>query len=141
MRKLKAKKTVIAVTPTQVIFDDEAPNVPVVEETVFGDEEEAVAVAAPAEIVDVETAVDLADVDRKEISDTLREIIPVKERARLLATLARFKDTKRAPVGLRAIQVINELTGVTEAQKSDTPPMFMLPENTSISIKVTNPEK
>lgn len=94
--------------------------------------------AAPAAgIVDA----DLSDAEREEFAKLLRAEVPLAERAKLLGRLARMKDTKRAPVGLRAIQEINRLTGVGAERPVDTMPMFVLGAEQSIAVDITPVKK
>jgi len=76
---------------------------------------------------------DLSEDQRQEFVRLLNEKMTLAERADQLVKLARFSDTKRAPVGLRAIQAINELTGVSEKPTENQTPMFAIPVQISIS--------
>jgi len=84
---------------------------------------------------------DLSAEQRAEFAKLLQKEMPLKVRAKQLVKLAMFSDTKRAPVGLRAIQVINEITGVTDTASDEAPSMFNLPEGVSVEVKVKTPEK
>ncbi len=84
---------------------------------------------------------DLTDVEREEFAQLLRAEVPIAERAKLLGRLARMKDTKRAPVGLRAIQEINRLTGVGGERTADTMPMFVLGAEQTIAVSIAPVKK
>lgn len=137
MRLVKSK-------PREEIFEPEvAPELPEEPEIgVFGEDAPApVALVPPVTQIDVPDIEGLTEKDRKELADALRAELPVAVRAKLLARLAQFKDTKRAAVGLKAIQVINELTGVTEDRARETTPMFMLPEDAAVAVTIEKVEK
>jgi isoaspartyl peptidase/L-asparaginase-like protein (Ntn-hydrolase superfamily) len=82
-----------------------------------------------AAVVPTGTAVDAIDVagdldqeQREMFAELLRKNFSLEERAKQLVDLAKLTDTKRAAVGLRAIQEINAITGVHDG--------------TSVSVKV-----
>lgn len=79
----------------------------------------------------------LTDDDRKIFIDLIKKFSTPEARARQLAKLAMFSDTKRAAVALRAIQEINALTGVSTDKPTEAPPMFALPKDSRVSISVT----
>jgi hypothetical protein len=80
---------------------------------------------------------DLTPDEKQEFIALLNKFMPLDERALQLVKLARFSDTKRAPVGLRAIQEINTITGIRGERPTEAVPMFALPANTSVSVQVT----
>jgi hypothetical protein len=80
---------------------------------------------------------DLSTDEKKEFVALLNRFMPLEERALQLAKLARFVDTKRAPVGLRAIQEINLLTGLRGDKATESAPMFQLPADTTVRVTVT----
>ena len=84
---------------------------------------------------------DLAEAEKAEFKRLLDAEMPLNERARQLVKLARFSDTKRAPVALRAIQVINDITGVMEDAANEAPSMFNLPSGVKVAINVEVPDK
>ena len=84
---------------------------------------------------------DLQEAEKALFKKLLDANMPLEDRAKQLVKLASFSDTKRAPVALRAIQVINEITGVTDDAATEAPSMFSLPEGVNVSIKVDVPEK
>lgn len=88
----------------------------------------------PRDDIDLES--DLTPSEREEFIRLLNHEMPIAERAAQLAKLARFTDQKRAAVGLRAIQEINAIAGVSGDAPRDTPPMFQLPEGTSVSVRI-----
>lgn len=84
----------------------------------------------------------LTEEQKKEFAAILNEKLDIRARADLLVKLAKRNDTKTAAVGLRAIQIINELTGVTAETAVEAPPMFKMPDSaTEPSIKVVVEEK
>jgi hypothetical protein len=84
---------------------------------------------------------DLTPADKKIFVDLIRKEMPLAERARRLAELARFKDTKRAAVSLRAIIEMNLLDDMRKEQPNEDKPMFLLPEESKVSIKTEEPAK
>lgn len=84
---------------------------------------------------------DLDDEQKAQFAKMLNSKMNLEERANQLVTLARLTSSKTAAIGLRAIQVINEITGVTEDKAAETPSMFTLPEGSEISVAVEEPEK
>ena len=60
----------------------------------------------------------------------------LEDRANQLVELAKLTDTKRAPVGLRAIQEINAITGVHDPKPQESPAMFVFPEDTKVNLHV-----
>ena len=79
---------------------------------------------------------DLTPDEKQEFIRLLNKEIPLSERATLLAVLARFKDQKRAAVGLRALIEISELTGMRGDRPTESAPMFVFPADTRVSINV-----
>jgi hypothetical protein len=67
----------------------------------------------------------------------LNEFLPPRERALQLAKLAMYTDTKRAAVGLRAIQEINALCGLHADGADEVTPMFALPPDTRVNVTIT----
>jgi hypothetical protein len=65
----------------------------------------------------------------------------LEETADLLVELAHKKCTKTAAVGLRAIQEINKIRGISKDDREETSNMFVLPPNTAVAIKVFEPEE
>jgi hypothetical protein len=84
---------------------------------------------------------DLTEAQRAEFAAVLNKKLGLEERADLLVELAHKKCTKTAAVGLRAIQVINDITRMTEDGASEAPPMFNIPDGAEISVEVEVPEK
>jgi len=92
-------------------------------------------VISPAPIEPV-TASDLDAEQKAEFARLLQSKFSLKERADALVKLAQMTDTKRAHVGLRAIQEINVITGVRDDKATDAHSMFRLPDDTTVSIKI-----
>jgi len=90
-------------------------------------------VPAPIQAI---TATDLDAEQKAEFARLLQSKFSLKDRADALVKLAQMTDTKRAPVGLRAIQEINAITGVRDDKANEAHSMFKLPEDTSVSIKI-----
>jgi hypothetical protein len=84
---------------------------------------------------------DLDEEERQRFALILKSKMSLEERAEALVELARFNDTKRAPVGLRAIQEINAITGVHDPKPAEVAPMFVFPEDTRVAIAVQKVEK
>jgi hypothetical protein len=84
---------------------------------------------------------DLAEADKEEFANLLRKKMTLTERAEMLVKLAGYTDSKRAPVALRAIQEINQITGVKEDKPTEASPLFVLPPNTAVAIKVFEPDE
>ena len=84
---------------------------------------------------------DLTPDEKKEFISLLNKFMPLDRRALQLVKLANYYDTKRAPVALRAIQEILELTGLRGDKATESMPMFQLPANTSVKVTVTKVEK
>lgn len=80
---------------------------------------------------------DLAPDEKKMFVSLLNRFMPLEERALQLCKLARLFDTKRAPVGLRAIQEINTITGLRGDRATESAPMFALPADTKVQVTVT----
>jgi hypothetical protein len=78
---------------------------------------------------------------KAEFAKLLDAEMPIAERARQLAKLARFTDTKRAPVGLRAIIEINTLCGLREDKPRDDAPLFVMPEDARVAVLIQKVEK
>jgi hypothetical protein len=137
-RQRKKEEAVKAIEPApEPLFEDapeiqvapEPEEVGVVETGLF----DQIPQAAPAPgIVDA----DLTEEERTEFANLLRKEVTLEERAKLLGRFARMKDTKRAAVGLRAVQEINRLTGVGADRPVDTMPMFVLAGDQKIAVVV-----
>lgn len=84
---------------------------------------------------------DLVEVEKARFREILKGKFDLEERADKLVKLARMTGNKTAPVALRAIQMINEITGITEETQVDAPSMFTLPDGVSVSVEVKVPEK
>jgi len=84
---------------------------------------------------------DLTQEEKLKFTALLNKAMPLAVRAQQLAKLAQFTDTKRAAVGLRAIQEINSLTGVSRDLPTEAAPMFQLPKGTSVSVTLQKVEK
>lgn len=84
---------------------------------------------------------DLTPDEKKEFIALLDKFMPLDRRALQLVKLANYCDTKRAPVALRAIQEILELTGLRGDKATESMPMFQLPANTSVQVTVKKVEK
>ena len=84
----------------------------------------------------LDTTEDLDEEQRAMFARLLRKKMSLEERAEQLISLAKLTDTKRAAVGLRAIQEINAITGIHDNKPQEAPPMFQLPEGTSVSVRV-----
>jgi len=74
--------------------------------------------------------------EKAEFVKLLNSFLPLRERALQLAKLAMYTDTKRAAVGLRAIQEINAITGMSGDAPSEVTPMFALPADTRVNISM-----
>lgn len=79
---------------------------------------------------------DLDEEQREMFAQILKSKMTLEERANALVALAKMTDTKRAPVGLRAIQEINAITGVHKDKPNESQSMFVFPEDTTVSIHV-----
>ena len=84
---------------------------------------------------------DLTLEQKAEFIKLVRSNMSLPERAQQLAKLARFTDTKRAPVALRAIQTMNELDGFTEEGSIEAPPLFQLPEGAKVAVAIKVPKE
>jgi len=84
---------------------------------------------------------DLLEAEKALFKELLDKKMSLNERADKLVKLAGMTGNKTAPVALRAIQVINEITGVTRETDREAPSMFSLPEGVSVKVKVEVPEK
>ena len=80
---------------------------------------------------------DLSTDEKKLFVDLLNRFMPLEHRALQLAKLARLIDTKRAPVGLRAIQEINLICGLRSDRPTEAGSMFQLPPDTKVQVTVT----
>lgn len=83
----------------------------------------------------------LTPAQKQEFVRLVRREMPLEERAKQLALLARLKGTKTAAVGLRAIMEMNRLDGFTDDAAADVPPMFAIPEGSNVAIAVKVPSK
>ena len=86
----------------------------------------------------VETVADagLSVVEKAEFAKLLKDGLTLQDRAKRLINLTTFVDSKRAPVALRALQEINQITGVTKDAPNEATPMFILPEGASLGVTV-----
>ena len=133
-----------------VAIPAEVPAPPVVVETVpassveslfddFPDDDEPEAALAVRDIPALDS--DLTPDEKKVFVDLLNKHMPLEQRAVQLTKLAHYTDQKRAAVGLRAIQEINTLTGLSGASATEAAPMFQLPEGTKVAIVMQTVEK
>ena len=83
---------------------------------------------------------DLDEAERKRFAALLRSKMTLEQRAELLIELASMTDSKRAPVALRAIQEINQITGLSE-KKTEEQPLFVLPAGSEMAVGVRIPKK
>lgn len=97
---------------------------------------EAAKAAEPEEALVAQATEGLDDEERSRFAALLRKKMSLEDRVDQLIALAKLNDTKRAGVGLRAIQEINAITGVHETKANESPPMFVFPDDTSVSINV-----
>jgi hypothetical protein len=84
----------------------------------------------------IDATKDLSEEHRAIFARLLSEKMPLEDRAQQLVELAKLTDTKRAPVGLRAIQEINAITGIHDPKPQESPVMFVFPEDTRVSLNV-----
>jgi len=84
---------------------------------------------------------DLTPDQKKIFIDLVHKEMPLTERAHQLATLARFTDTKRAPVALRAIIEMNILDGLKDERTDEEKKMFVLPSDSNVAILVKKVDK
>jgi len=84
---------------------------------------------------------DLSDEEKIEFARLLKKKMSLNARANALVELAKMTDTKRAPVGLRAIQEINKITGISKDAREETAPMFVLPPGTKVLVGVETPDE
>jgi len=80
---------------------------------------------------------DLSENEKLEFIRLLNGEITIQERARNLAHLSRMRGSKTAAVGLRAIQEINSITGLTKDAPNESAPMFQLPTGSSVDVRIT----
>jgi hypothetical protein len=80
---------------------------------------------------------DLSADEKKLFIALLNKEIPLETRAHQLGILARMRGSKTAAVGLRAIQEINKVTGISADRATEAPPMFQLPPDTKVSVTIT----
>ena len=83
----------------------------------------------------------LSDEEKKEFASLLAQKLSLGETADLLVGLAHKKCTKTAAVGLRAIQEINKIRGISKDDREDAGSMFVLPPGTAVAIKVFEPDE
>jgi hypothetical protein len=107
-----------------------------VEENVFEGEP-----PLPAVVDESPLTAGLSDEEKKEFSKLLVQKLPLDEMANLLVGLAKKKCTKTAAVGLRAIQEINKIRGISKDDREETSNMFVLPPNTKVAIMTETPEE
>lgn len=119
-------------------------------ESIFDEDEDAPLVLSDERAVELAPAHNdgvppldsgLTDEQRQEFIKLLNEAMPVAERAKQLALLAKLKGQKTAAVGLRAIIEINELTGMRDKVVGDATPMFQMPEGSNVHVHVRKVEK
>jgi hypothetical protein len=84
---------------------------------------------------------DLTVDEKKEFIALLNRFMTLEQRALQLVQLARYTDTKRAPVGLRALQEINLLCGLRGDKATEASPMFQLPADTAVRVTITKVAK
>ena len=84
---------------------------------------------------------DLTPEQKRLFVELVKKEMPLEERAKQLATLARFTDTTRAPVALRAIIEMNLLDDMRKEQPSEDSPMFVLPADSKVAILVKKADK
>lgn len=84
---------------------------------------------------------DLTADEKREFVKLLNKEMPLAARAKQLGVLARMKGSKTAAVGLRALVEINSLTGLSKEQATESAPLFQLPPDTTVSVKVTKVAK
>jgi hypothetical protein len=99
--------------------------------------------AVPATVQDDVPSPDegLTPAQKLEFVRLVRQEMPLTERAKQLAVLARMRGSKTAAVGLRAIQEMNKLDGFTDDASMEVPPMFQLPEGSHVAIGIKVPNK
>ena len=120
------KKPQIATTPTTTVVEGPEGNLlppP-------APEEEAVTVLTDG----------LSDEDRARFAALLRSKMSLEQRANVLIELASMTDSKRAPVALRAIQEINQITGLADKPVEEQP-LFVLPAGSDVLVGVKIPKK
>jgi NADH:ubiquinone oxidoreductase subunit E len=105
-------------------------------ETVFDDDP-----PVPEKVITDPLTQDLNEEDKAKFARLLKKKMSLTKRAELLVGLAQLNDRHGAPVALRAIEQINKLTGVQEDKPTEVAPMFQLPPNTAVAVKVFEPEE
>lgn len=78
----------------------------------------------------------LDDEQRTMLAKLLSERMSLADLADNLVELAKMRTDKTAAVGLRAIQEINAIRGIHDSKAQEAPPMFQLPEGTSVNVRV-----
>jgi len=117
-KKAVAEKKIV---PVENVFEDDPP--------------------LPAPIPESPLLADLDDAEKQEFARLLKQKMSLSERADMLVKFAKMDDTKRAPVGLRAIQEINKITGISSDDREDVSPLFVLPPDTAVAIMVKKPKE
>ena len=84
---------------------------------------------------------DLTVDEKQEFIKLLNSEIPIAVRAHQLAKLARMTGSKTAAVGLRALQEINSVCGLSSDKPREAGPMFVLPAGSKIAILVDKSDK
>lgn len=84
---------------------------------------------------------DLTEAQKAQFKSMLDDEFPLDERVRMLAKLGRMTGNKTAQVALRAIQMANEISGLTQDTDEEAPSMFNLPDGAAVDIHVKIPEK
>jgi hypothetical protein len=95
---------------------------------------------SPEETAVATLAGDLDEEERNRFANLLRQKMTLEKRAELLVEIAQMTDTKRAPVALRAIQEINQLTGLAEKPMEESA-LFILPAGSEIAVATKTPRK
>ncbi len=83
----------------------------------------------------------LTEDEKKRFIELLNKEMPLTERATQLGILARLRGSKTAAVGLRAIQEVNRITGLSSERPTETAPLFVLPEGTKVGIMIQKVSK
>ncbi len=131
----KAKKSAVLGEPKEPVAVEVATNPP----TLFDPEPTPPPVRPDDGIPALDG--DLTAEQKAEFVKLLNQYMPVEARARQLVVLAKFTDTKRAPVALRAIQEINALTSMSGVREEEETSMFVVGDGTKIAVQVNKVEK
>jgi hypothetical protein len=106
------------------------------EENVFEDDP-----PLPAVVEESALTQGLTEAEKLAFAKLLKQKMTLEERADCLVELARKKCTKTAAVGLRAIQEINKITGISKDDREEQAAMFVLPPGTRIAVGVETPDE